>query len=394
MENETNSVKRIKSKIIGTAKSAVYAVVCAGLISVFVLTSCAGGTGSAQNAQEAADPNALQTRQLYAMDTYMSLTAYGEGAVAALDEAEAEIRRLDAMLAAEQPESEIGRVNAGGGGSISAETGQLIERAIEMYEVTNGAFDITIYPVKKLWGFADGDYRVPTGDQIDEALTLVGSGMLDLSIRDDGSGAQIAFQKEGMEIDLGGIAKGYTSARVTQILKAHGAGGMVNLGGNVQACGPKPDGSNWRVAVRKPESPEQDAAPWVDESTPQGKKLAKVDYLGIVETSDKAVVTSGGYERYFEQNGRIYHHILDPKTGAPSNSDLVSATVVSGDGTLADGLSTSLFVMGSEKAAELWRGHRDAFDMILMDRQGNLYVTEGLEDSFTSELDIHWIRAE
>ena len=207
-----------------------------------------------------------------------------------------------------------------------------------------------------------------------------------------GSGALLIYEQPGVKIDLGGIAKGYTSGRVMEIFREHGVKGLVNLGGNVQACGGKPDGSDWKVAIRKPESTEEKEIRWVDESTPEGRALGRIEFPGIVQIHDRAVVTSGGYERFFEKDGSFYHHILDPATGRPSDSDLVSATVVSEDGALADGLSTSLFVMGSEKAVALWKSHTDLFDMILIDRQGKLYVSEGLEGKFESDLDINWIR--
>ena len=174
-------------------------------------------------------------------------------------------------------------------------------------------------------------------------------------------------------IDFGGIAKGYTSSRIMDIYKDNGiTSGLVNLGGNVQALGTKTDGTKWKIAVQSPDDTE--------------------DYLGILSVQDKAVITSGGYERYFEQDGVTYHHIIDPKTGYPAENGLVSVTIVSSDGTLADGLSTSLFIMGEEKAADFWREHKDEFDAILMSDDGTLYVTEGLENDFSTERTVEIIR--
>ena len=171
-----------------------------------------------------------------------------------------------------------------------------------------------------------------------------------------------------MQIDFGGIAKGYTSARIMDIFRACGIkSGLVNLGGNVQALGTKKDGSSWRVAVKDPQDTDQ--------------------YLGVLSIQDKAVITSGGYERYFEQDGRTYHHIIDPKTGYPVENGLISVSIVTADGTLADGLSTSVFIMGKEAATEYWRNHSDEFDMILMTDDREIYVTEGIADSFESEMD-------
>ena len=326
------------------------------------------------------------------MDTYMGISAYGEDAEAALDEAEAEILRLDALLAAEHDDSEIAALNANGGGDVSEDTAYLVKRAMELYKETDGAFDITVYPLKELWGFTTQEYRVPSEKEIQETLPVVGTDLIELREEAENDEAPVlVYQKEGVRIDLGGIAKGYTSARVAEIFEKHGVRGMINLGGNVQLVGPKPDGSLWRVAIRKPESTEDGAIPWLRSDSPQAEAVGQEDFIGILATSGEAVVTSGGYERYFEADGNIYHHILDASTGYPSDSDLISATVVSADGTLADGLSTSIFVMGLDRATEYWKSHSNDFDMIAMNKDGELFATEGLRDRFTSGLPINWL---
>lgn len=150
-----------------------------------------------------------------------------------------------------------------------------------------------------------------------------------------------------------------------QVFKKAGIySGLISLGGNVQALGSKPDGSPWRVAIQDPQN--------------------ELEYLGVLEISDKAVITSGGYERFFEEDGVRYHHIIDPRTGYPADSGLISATIISEDGTLADGLSTSLFIMGKDEAEEFWRANSDKFDYILESADGRLYVTEGVVGSFTT----------
>ena len=146
---------------------------------------------------------------------------------------------------------------------------------------------------------------------------------------------------------------------------------LVNLGGNVQALGGKPGGKPFRVAI---ENPEEDGA-----------------YLGILAVTDLAVITSGDYERFFEKDGRIYHHILDPATGRPAESGLHSVTVVCSDGVMADALSTAIFVMGEEKAASFWRENSPAFQMVLLAEDGTLFVTEGLKDIFETDREITWI---
>ena len=259
------------------------------------------------------------TRNIFAMDTYMSLQAYGETAEKAVEEAVAEIHRLDALLSTGREDSEVCRLNAGAGGQeavLSEDTAFLTGRSLELYEETGGAFDITVYPLMKLWGFAGGEFHLPTEEELQEALELVGADQLAF----DRSAGTLSFAKEGVEIDFGGIA-----------------------------------------------------------------------YLGILDIADQAVITSGGYERYFEENGTVYHHILDPETGWPADRGLVSVTVVSSDGTYADGLSTSLFVMGEEKAEAFWREHSDLFQMVLLTDGGELLATDGLKGSFQSDLPIRWI---
>ena len=240
-----------------------------------------------------------------------------------------------------------------------------MERALELYKKTEGAFDIAIYPVMQAWGFPTQDYHVPDDDTLKEKLALADAS----KVKYDKDTRKISFDQDGMEIDLGGIAKGYTSSQIMQIYQDCGVtSGLVNLGGNVQALGCKTDGSKWRVAIQSPDDTEE--------------------YLGILEIEDQAVITSGGYERYFEEDGVTYHHIIDPATGYPADSGLISVTIVSDDGTLADGLSTSLFIMGEEKAAQFWRENSDEFEAIMETSDGKLYVTEGIADSLTTDMDV------
>ena len=324
---------------------------------------------SSENGDAEGQSQAEASRDIFAMDTYMSVTAFGENADAAVDAAQAEIERLDAMLSTGNGDSEIAKLNVSGTAELSVDAGYLVERALELYTETDGAFDIAIYPVMEAWGFPSQNYQVPSEDVLQERLALADASKVSY----DADSREISFSEAGMEIDLGGIAKGYTSARIMGIFRSYGiTSGLVNLGGNVQVLGTKTDGSKWRVAVQSPD----------DER----------DYLGVLSVSDKAVITSGGYERYFKQDGITYHHIIDPKTGYPAENGLKSVTIVSADGTLADGLSTSLFIMGEEKAAEFWRMHSDEFDAILLTDDGTIYVTEGIADDFSTELSVEVIR--
>ena len=291
----------------------------------------------------------------------MTVTAYGKNAENAVDEAVDEINRLETVLSAEKKESDIYKLNQTGSGTLSEDTKDIVSEALKINKATNGAFDISIYPLMVKWGFTTQKYNVPSKSEISKLLKNVDSSKIEF----DEKSSSIKLGKN-MKIDLGGIAKGYTSSRVMQIFKDCGVtSGLVSLGGNVQALGTKTDGTDWQIAIENP-----------DKSS---------DYIGVVSVKDKAVITSGGYERYFENNGKTYHHILDPKTGYPAESGLKSVTIVSDNGTLADALSTSLFVMGKEDALNYWREHSEEFDAILVTKDGEITVTQGIADSFSSE---------
>lgn len=299
---------------------------------------------------------------LFAMDTYMSLTAIGERADDALRAASAEIRRLDALLSTGNTGSEISALNREGGGKVSEDTRVLAEASLSLFKETDGLFDISIYPVMELWGFAAGQYQKPDDGVLKETLARVDASRITLAETEDGT-AEIHFPKD-MKIDLGGIAKGYTSARLMEIFSEYGiTGAVVSLGGNVETMGTKPDGKKWRIGIQNPEGG---------------------DYLGILTTSGQAVITSGGYERYFEEDGVRYHHIIDPRTGYPADSGTVSVTVICGDGMLADGLSTSLYIMGEEEAEKFWRSSEESFEYIIETEDGVLHVTEGAAEDFAA----------
>lgn len=314
--------------------------------------------------QNSSDSSQEYTSDVFAMDTYMTLTAYGENAQEAVEAGIAEIQRLDDLLSTGKDTSEVAQINANGGGVLSEDTDYLVKRALDIYQSTNGAFDISIYPVMQLWGFTTGNFAVPSESDLAAKLALVDAGKIILS---EENGQTSISLPEGMEIDLGGIAKGYTSGRVMDVMKSYGIkSAVINLGGNAHVLGNKTDGSQWKVGIQDPE----------DEN----------GYLGGVSVTDKAIITSGGYERYFvdKDTGVKYHHIIDPKTGYSANNGLISVTIVSADSTLADGLSTSLFVLGTEDAITYCEEHcaEDGFDAIMEDEDGKLYITDGIYDDF------------
>ena len=300
-------------------------------------------------------PAQAAERTFFAMDTVMTVRIYGDGAL--LDAAEDRVRELEALWSVTDEHSEIYALNRDGSAALSGDAAGLLAGALELCARTGGALDITIYPVVRVWGFTTGEYAVPDSKTVEELLTRVDYAQVAL-----GEANRTVSLPDGVEVDLGSVAKGYTGDALAALLKARGVeSAMLDLGGNIQAVGTKPDGSPWRVGVRDPEG---------------------ADILGVLEVVDKAVVTSGGYERYFEQDGMRYWHILDPATGAPARSGLQSVTVIGESGLLCDALSTALFVMGLDRALEHWREYRD-FEAVFVCEDGSVTVTAGLEDSFT-----------
>lgn len=320
------------------------------------------------SACSAADREKNESSSIYltSMDTVMQLTAYGANREAALQKAQAEIERLDDLLSTGKEESDVSHLNRDGSADLSRDTAFLLDQALQLYKDTQGLFDATVYPLVKLWGFYDKNYHVPTGSELESAMALMGSDRISFDLS---TGHTVL--DAGQSIDLGGIGKGYTSQRVTDILKENGIqSAMVSLGGNVQCLGTKPDGSSWNIGIRDP----------------FGDSL-----YCAVSIVDKAVITSGGYERYFVMDGKTYLHILDPRTGYPAESGLSSVSIISSDGTLGDGLSTALYIMGLEEASSYWRSHRTEFDAVFITDDGTLYATEGLKGSIRSEHEIQFI---
>ncbi len=311
----------------------------------------------------------------FAMDTVMKIKAYGSGGQAAAEQVQDTVQELESLLSRTQEGSEVSAINdqAGQDVTVSDVTGQLIAAACDYSQRTSGAFDITIAPVSSAWGFTSESYQVPGQQALAQLLQRVGSDQISASPETD-AGDYLVRIGAHQAIDLGGIAKGYASDRAESIFRAAGIdSGLVYLGGNVYAHGGKTDGSAWVVAVQDPNHTE--------------------DYAALISVQDSYAVTSGGYQRYFEENGKTYHHILDPKTGCPADNGLLSVTVVAdangadlgtqpGNGTMCDALSTALFVMGEEQALDFWRSSGLDFELVLVTDDGRVVITEGLADQY------------
>ena len=303
----------------------------------------------------------VKSADIFAMDTYMNLKAHGRNAEAAVAEAEARICALEQIFSVTNDASDIWKINHADGQpvSVSADTVSVLQTARQMHSESGGALCISLYPVLRAWGFTTGEYRIPADNELINLLQNADD--TKISVADNT--VQIP---DNYAIDLGAVAKGYTGDAVTEIMrKHHVASAIINLGGNVQTLGSKPDGSAWTVGITDPSAPDS--------------------LIGTVRVTDKAVITSGNYERYFTgDDGQKYWHILDPATGCPADNGLVSVTVIGNCGAECDALSTALFVEGKEQAVQHWRRSGD-FEMILVTSDGELLLTEGIAADYTAK---------
>ena len=296
------------------------------------------------------------------LGTTCTVTIYSRNPAPVLDRVFNRLWEIDRTMKYSGDESEVSIVNmtAGGPGvDVEPSTLEVIKRGLYYSKLGNGRFDITIGPLVSLWGIGkDAEGRVPPQDQIQKAVSLIGYDRLHIN------GSTVTLDDPGMSIDLGGIAKGYAADEVAGILEENGVQyGLINLGGNVLAYGSKPDGSPWRIGVQNPNNP-------------------RGSFLGVLSVTGKAVVTSGPYERFFIQDGKRYHHILDTATGYPVENGVMSATIVAVQSIDADGLSTLVFSLGPEKGISLINT-LDGVEALVITAEGKLYTSSGIKDYFT-----------
>lgn len=315
-----------------------------------------------ESREEPEDYGGFRSGITYAMNTVIEQKWYEESADTVYTGMETKIREIESVLSLHLSQSEIAAINENAGVQpveVSQPTFDLLQRAKELSEQSDGAFDITIAPVVELWGITSDHPHVPTDEELAQAMALMG--LEDLVLDEEACTAYLT--RPGMAIDLGGIAKGWTADQLREYARELGAErGYVSLGGNLMIIGERPDGDPFKFGLRDPQG---------DAST----------YLGTVTLEDGCTMaTTGGYERYFEEDGIRYHHVLDPRTGYPADSDLLSVAVISKDGTLADYLSTTLFVQGLE-AAKAAAGSED-YALVMVDQENNVWISGSLRGNF------------
>ena len=296
-----------------------------------------------------------------AMGTYVHQTVYGGNAEEVASKAIEDINNLENLISWRIDGSDIAKINASSGKDwvdIDPYTTQILTKSLEVSKKSMGALDPTILPVSLLWGFDTNNQRVPSDDEIQEALKLVN--YKNLKVNTDVNRAKLF--KEGMGLNLGAIGKGAACDKAIETYKNEGAkSGIIAVGGSVAVFGSKPNRTDWRIAIRDPFKDDND-----DSSN-----------MAIVPIKSGCVSTSGAYEKNFYDNGNFYHHILDPKTGYPSETGLASVSVFCDSGVLTDMLSTSCYILGRENSLELLKYYKA--EAVFIDNNKNVYVTSGLK---------------
>lgn len=296
-----------------------------------------------------AGPVTRRTR--FMMGSYVTIQAVGpeQATGAAIDAAMDRIGEIDRKYSSTRKGSPVHAFNHQGRPITDPEMVALIRAAQAVSRQSEGAFDITVYPLVELWGFRANDARVPSPEAIGEVLARVGHDKLKVTE------TEVSARQDGVQIDLGGIAKGLAVQAAVRALQEHGVkSALVDAGGDVYAYGTI-EGGPWRIGIRNP----------------RGEGV-----VAVISADNLAVVTSGDYERFFEQDGVQYHHLLDPHTGYPARG-FASVTVFARSAILADAWATALFVLGPERATEVAEGVPQ-IEAILIAQDGGIQVTEGL----------------
>lgn len=339
------------------------------LSTALLFSGCSKSTTDAEQQGSTADQQQSQQNQqikqetYFIFDTIVTVKIYDERAT---DEdfknIHSLLQNIEDKMSRTLESSELSKLNAHAGQGpykVSADTFDVISRAIDYAQRTDGAFDPTVGPLVNSWLIGTEDAHVPSQSEIDEDLKLVGYDLVKL----DKDNLTVTLEKPGMVIDLGGIAKGYAADVIAGYVRDKGyVGAIVDLGGNIFAVGEKPSGDAWTIGVQDPDE-------------------TRGNPIGKMSVKDKTIVTSGVYERYFVANGKHYHHILDTKTGYPVENNLNSVTIVTDISSDADGLSTAIFSLGIEKGMAFIESKTDA-EAIFITKDKKVYMSSGISKIF------------
>ena len=301
------------------------------------------------------------SRSEFMMDTQCVITVYSRDDLDKLDDVFSSLRDIERMVSRYDEGSDVFRINEAAGVRavrVSEETFTLIARAKEISLITGGAFNPLLGKISDMWNFTGTEHHIPSQDEMESIIAAAGD--MDNLVLDEEK-CSVYLASPCLSLDLGGIAKGYASEKAAAMLAGEGVEkAIINLGGNIYAVGSRSSAEGWRIGLQNPDSSEG-------------------GYFTVVNASDEAVVTSGSYQRYFMSDGVVYHHILDPSTGYPAQTDLASVSVINSDGTLADALSTALFVMGSADAEAFCMEHGIKAVLLTVDGEISYLGIDGAE---------------
>jgi thiamine biosynthesis lipoprotein len=324
------------------------------LLALFLVFGCSNGPAAESE---------------FVLGTVCTVDLYGRGSRAQYRAVFARLKELEGILSANREATDLDRVNRASGQAavpVKQELIDVLKKALYYAEMSGGAFDPSVGPLVKLWGIGTDAPRVPSGEEIAGALALVDYRDIEILETDktDKTGGAVFLKRQGMALDLGAIAKGYAADELVKLLAQEGITmGLIDLGGNIFAYGERKRGKPWRIGIQDPR--DQRGA-----------------YIGVLELNNKSVVTSGVYERYFEDGGRRYHHILSTSTGRPAETGLLSVTIAAGSSADADALSTAAFALGWEKGRRLIGAVPEA-EGIFVFEDLSVRITPGIKDTFS-----------
>lgn len=307
--------------------------------------------------------NIPHSKSGYFLGTFINIKLYGDSSDKIFENVFEILKEIESKMSVNIDNSEVAIINKNAGKSkvmVSPDTFYVIEKGKYYSNLSKGHFDVSIGSLVKLWGIGSDSAKVPEAAEIEKCKSMIN--YMDISL--DNVNRTVMLKNQGMIIDLGGIAKGYAADKITQYLVSEGIqNAIINLGGNVYVLGANPDGKDWSVGIQNPFEP-------------------RGQYLGIVHIKNKSVVTSGIYERYFEKDGKRYHHILNPFSGYPVENSLVSTTIISDRSIDGDALSTTVFTLGLTEGMKLIES-LDNIDAIFITNENKVYMTSGIKDIFT-----------
>lgn len=303
----------------------------------------------------------MTTKTNYIMGTVMNISIYDKVDEKIFEDSFDIIRNIENKMSLNIADSEVNNLNNKGFNDfveVSDQTLFVLEKSMEYSKLSNGYFDVTIGPLVELWGIGSDRARIPNSNEIKDSISKIDYQNVEID------GNKVKLNKDNMVIDLGGIAKGYATDEVANFLKSKGVNrAIIDLGGNIYALGSKEKNIPWTVGIQDPFNEKRG------------------NFVGVVKAIDKSVVTSGVYERYLEQDGKKYHHILDPFTGYPVDNDLMSVTIISDNSIDGDALSTAVFALGTQKGYELVKS-LEGIEAIFITKDKDIYLTPDVKNSF------------